>query len=319
MSQSISSTVKSARRAEWREVGPRAEAPSGVAWRHVALFTFLSYAIAWALFLPSIPNVFDLLRADKTPAEFDVLIIIPVLGMFAPTVAAVVMRLFVSKEGLKGSLGPLRVWRLYGLALVLPAVLVTLVIAVDVVTGWGDFTWDENVPLLFEYLILAISALTFGALLTFGEEYGWRGYLLPKLLPLGEVKAAVVVGLIWGLWHAPLLAAGLNYSSVNPLAAIGIFVIVATVLSLLFTRAFLAAGGAVLVPVIMHASFNQFSDTLTTTNRLSGDPLIVNPGGLVGIVLLLLTVVVAHTVPGRKKRGRRATATPVAVTDRAVA
>jgi hypothetical protein len=70
-----------------------------VAWRHVALFAFLSYAIAWALILPFIPNVFDLIRADETPKELDISIV-PVFAMFAPMVAALVMRLFVSKEGL---------------------------------------------------------------------------------------------------------------------------------------------------------------------------------------------------------------------------
>jgi membrane protease YdiL (CAAX protease family) len=287
-----------------------------VAWGHVALFAFISYAIAWALILPFIPNVFDLIRADETPAELDISIV-PVFAMFAPMVAALVMRMFVSKEGLKGSLGPLRKWRFYGIALVLPALLVSLAIGIAVVTGWGNFTWDEDVPLPVEYVLLAIGALTFGSVLTFGEEYGWRGYLLPKLLPLGEVKAAVIVGLIWGPWHAPLLAAGLNYSSVNPLAAIGIFVIAAPALSLLFTRAYLAAGGALLVPVIMHASFNRYSDTLTTTDHLSGDPLVVTPGGLVGIALVYLTVLIAYTAFGRGSRARRSAATPVAVPNRA--
>jgi hypothetical protein len=104
MSGSINSTAKSA---------------AGVAWGHVALFAFLSYAIAWALILPSIPNVFDLIRADETPAEPDISIF-TAFAMFAPFVAALVMRLFVSKEGLQGWLGPLRKWRFYGLALVLP-------------------------------------------------------------------------------------------------------------------------------------------------------------------------------------------------------
>jgi membrane protease YdiL (CAAX protease family) len=50
-----------------------------------------------------------------------------------------------------------------------------------------------------------------GTALAFGEEFGWRGYLLPRLLPLGEVKAAIIVGLIWGPWHLPVLIVGLNY------------------------------------------------------------------------------------------------------------
>ncbi|MFC6989983.1 CPBP family intramembrane glutamic endopeptidase [Haloplanus sp. GCM10025708] len=47
--------------------------------------------------------------------------------------------------------------------------------------------------------------------LTFGEEFGWRGYLLPKLLPLGWRRAVVVLGVVWGVWHWPVIAMGYNY------------------------------------------------------------------------------------------------------------
>lgn len=45
----------------------------------------------------------------------------------------------------------------------------------------------------------------------FGEELGWRGYLLPKLMPLGKPRAYFVVGIIWGLWHLPLILVGFTY------------------------------------------------------------------------------------------------------------
>jgi membrane protease YdiL (CAAX protease family) len=38
-----------------------------------------------------------------------------------------------------------------------------------------------------------------------GEELGWRGWLLPKRMPLGTVPALVLSGIIWGIWHAPLV------------------------------------------------------------------------------------------------------------------
>jgi hypothetical protein len=183
MSESTNSAVKSAPDPAPREESAVAQAPAGVAWRHVALFAFLSYAIAWALILPFIPNVFDLISADKTPAELDISIV-PVFAMFAPMVAALVMRLFVSKEGLKGSLGPVRKWRFYGLALVLPAVLVTLAIGVVEASGWGDFTWDEDVPLPLEYIVLAVIAVTF----RFGAHLR-RGVRLARLSP-PEVASA---------------------------------------------------------------------------------------------------------------------------------
>lgn len=51
------------------------------------------------------------------------------------------------------------------------------------------------------------------AIAGFGEEAGWRGYLWSVLRPLGFWKASLLVGLIWGLWHAPLIIAGHNYGS----------------------------------------------------------------------------------------------------------
>ena len=287
-----------------------------VPWRDVAIYTLLTYAIAWAIWLPSIPNVFDLLSAERTPAKFDAPAII-LGGMFAPAIAATLMRLFISREGLKGSLGPMRNWRAYGLALVVPAVLITLVIVFDVVAGLSDFTWHEDLALPLVYGVLALRAMTFGAVLTFGEEYGWRGYLLPKLLPLGEVKAAVIVGLIWGPWHAPLLIDGLNFSSVNPVAVMAVLTVTTVALSLLLTRLFLAAGGAVLVAAVMHTSFNSFSDTLTTTDHLTGNPLVVNPAGAVGIGLVLVTVLLAHTARRRIRKPRsRRVAAPLATAHR---
>lgn len=74
----------------------------------------------------------------------------------------------------------------------------------------------------------------------FGEEWGWRGYLLPKLLRQFKVVPAVLIdGLIWGIWHAPLIAiAGLNYGMgyvgypVTGILAMCVFcVVIGTILS----------------------------------------------------------------------------------------
>lgn len=46
---------------------------------------------------------------------------------------------------------------------------------------------------------------------TFGEEFGWRAYLLPKLQSLGDRKALILSGVIWGVWHWPVIAMGHNY------------------------------------------------------------------------------------------------------------
>ena len=64
-------------------------------------------------------------------------------------------------------------------------------------------------------IIQGVQAILLSPLLnavsTFGEEFGWRGYLLPKLLPLGTRKAVLLSGVIWGVWHWPIILMGYNY------------------------------------------------------------------------------------------------------------
>jgi membrane protease YdiL (CAAX protease family) len=90
---------------------------------------------------------------------------------------------------------------------------------------------------------------------TFGEEWGWRGYLLPRLLPLGQWPALLISGAIWGFWHAPLILVGFNYPQHQVL---GVFLmvifcmIVGTILG--WTR---LATGSVWPAVLGHAGINS--------------------------------------------------------------
>jgi membrane protease YdiL (CAAX protease family) len=280
------------------EVGPtntiavQASARVHVAWREVILFVVLAYGLAWAwsgFWL--LPYLGDLLTRSTTPT-----VMIDRLGpgvlfttMLTPLISALIMRLFISKEGSKGSLGLLRSWRFYVAALVAPAVFFTAVALVAQALGLGEFRWSQTS--WFAYLLLMVSALVV-TLFTFGEEYGWRGYLLPRMLPLGEIRASLLVGVIWGVWHLPLLLAGLNYPGVNVWLAIVIFTFVTVALSFTYTWFYVASSGSVMVAAVFHASTNNFADTVTVPPILSG----THPfaPSLVGAVLIMALVVVVY-------------------------
>jgi uncharacterized protein len=272
-----------------------------VAWRDVAIFTMLSYLLAWAVWAAVWPVAVHSLVVGRTPATFDASSFI-IVGMFAPAGAAVVMRLGVSREGLRGSLGPIGRWRYWGLAFLGPMALVLATLAVSVVFGLAEFRLGSDMPAWQVLLLLLVVGTPLSAVLAFGEEYGWRGYLLPKLLPLGEVKAAIIVGLIWGPWHLPLLLVGLNFPGKNPWAVLGVMTASTIALSLLFTRLFVAAGGSVVVLALMHGSLNSFSDRLSDSAHLIGEPFVVSVGGLVGTALTLLVVLIAHALLHIRRR-----------------
>ncbi|MGV8026401.1 MAG: type II CAAX prenyl endopeptidase Rce1 family protein [Anaerolineaceae bacterium] len=75
---------------------------------------------------------------------------------------------------------------------------------------------DSSTSFIYQFILIqVVYAILVSPILnmisTFGEEYGWRGYLLPKLLPLGKRKSILLTGVIWGIWHWPVIAMGYNY------------------------------------------------------------------------------------------------------------
>lgn len=63
-------------------------------------------------------------------------------------------------------------------------------------------------------VLLTISLIPLMAFNTFGEEFGWRGYMNQKMEPLlGTTGTVIVGGIIWGLWHAELTVAGHNFGT----------------------------------------------------------------------------------------------------------
>ncbi len=66
-------------------------------------------------------------------------------------------------------------------------------------------------PIWMALLQGLLAGATVNAVAAFGEELGWRGFLLEEFKPLGFWKASMAIGFIWGVWHAPLILQGHNY------------------------------------------------------------------------------------------------------------
>ncbi|MFB6096037.1 MAG: lysostaphin resistance A-like protein [Haloferacaceae archaeon] len=114
-----------------------------------------------------------------------------------------------------------------------------------------------TVVVLQSVLAVVISPVV-NAPATFGEEFGWRGYLLPKLLPLGERRAVLYSGAIWGVWHWPVILMGYNYGFGYPGAPwTGLLAMVVFTVALGGFFAWVALrGGSVWPAVIAHGAVN---------------------------------------------------------------
>jgi membrane protease YdiL (CAAX protease family) len=188
-------------------------------------FLIIAFAISWPLFLT------PLLITDLEPATQQMTFTgLWALAMWGPGIAAIIVTLIIEKQPFKSfRLSTLGSKRYYLWAWFLPPVLIVLsgLLTILIRTGQLDteFTFMKQamertgtqLPISIELLVMIqiAQALILGPLINIvfamGEELGWRSFLLSRLLPLGQWKALLISGAIWGVWHAPAIAQGHNY------------------------------------------------------------------------------------------------------------
>jgi membrane protease YdiL (CAAX protease family) len=140
------------------------------------------------------------------------------------------------------------------------------------------------------------------ALAVFGEEFGWRAYLQPKLMPLGTRRALLFTGLIWGVWHWPVIFMGYEYGFdywgapvVGPL----LFLFFTVSIGILFGWLVLRAG-SIWPSVIAHGAINGIA-ALGLYAMIGKPNILLGPapiGLLGGLPLILLAAYLFIYLPG---------------------
>lgn len=201
-----------------------------VPWAAVIVFTVLACGLAWLVALP--------LWLGDGLAEPYVGVLLPVM-MLTPAVAALIVT-FAMRTPAHGErarflgLWPLRpakrvVWLMIAAWLVPPLLVVASVLVaaalgfVQLDLAFAGFAAQLEralpagapVPPVEIVVFAQIAMIPLGALLNaipaFGEELGWRGWLVPALRPLGTWPALLISGAIWGFWHSPVILLGYNF------------------------------------------------------------------------------------------------------------
>ncbi|MGA9520386.1 MAG: type II CAAX endopeptidase family protein [Myxococcaceae bacterium] len=136
----------------------------------------------------------------------------------------------------------------------------------------------------------------FNAPVCFGEEWGWRGWLLPRLEVLGIGRALVLHGVIWGLWHAPIILQGHNYPD-QPVLGVLLMTVFCTLLGVLLGWTRLATG-SIWPAVIAHGIINGLAGGLVTMVGRAGAHVDNAQVGLLGwpgwvLMAVLIAVLVA--------------------------
>ncbi|UOE44703.1 CPBP family intramembrane glutamic endopeptidase [Agromyces larvae] len=293
--------------------------PTAVPWAAVAVYVVIAFVGAWLVTLP--------LWTSGEGLGHPLFGLIAGAMMFTPALATLVVVLWVKRPasiprylGLSPMRPAGRTWLFIAFGFVFFAALPFLAMLLGDAMGLlrldlsglsgvqaaidagGSAGLDASAVVALNLALLPfVTALNCVA--TFGEEIGWRGWLLPSLRPLGTVWALIVTGVVWGLWHAPLILLGYNYQRTDVL---GLASMVAFCVLTGFVIGWLRLRTASVWPaVVAHAAIN----TATAQFLLLADAdSLADPAGLWGSVLgwpgwiLLLVAIVLIVATGQLRK-----------------
>jgi uncharacterized membrane protein YhaH (DUF805 family) len=278
-------------------VSTQSTAPASVNWRGIAWFLAICLGLTWSI------EITALARGIRFAVLTIATTILVALVMLIPAISALIVRRWITREGFASAnlrIGPLKPY-LYVL-LGVPCLLL-VIYALTCAFRLGVFSTDPSVflkslpplppgkrlppaPVLLASVgfMSLVSGPFLNLIFTFGEEFGWTGYLLPSLLPLGRWRAVGIYGVIWGLWHAPIIAGGFNYPG-HPIAGI-IFMCAFTTALGLIQCSLLLSYRSVLLTSFLHATINAHVRGIWLFLVTGVAPLWGGPLGLVGILVI---------------------------------
>ncbi|GAA2930568.1 CPBP family intramembrane metalloprotease [Microbacterium luteolum] len=280
-----------------------------VPWSAVIVFTVLACGLAWLVALP--------LWLGDGLAEPLAGALLPAM-MLTPAIAALIVT-FAMRIPARGErarflgLWPLRpakrvVWLMVAAWLV-PPFLVALTVLVSAALGFVrlDLTFaafavelqkalpaGSPMPPVEVVVFAQIAMIPFAALLNaipaFGEELGWRGWLVPALRPLGTWPTLLLSGAIWGFWHSPIILLGYNFGRTD---LSGVLLMIGGCVAWGILLGWLRLRSASVWPaVIAHGSLNAAAGLIVIFAAAKPDLALAGPLGVAGWIVLAVVIAV---------------------------
>ena len=146
----------------------------------------------------------------------------------------------------------------------------------------------NSYPVHYFWIVLfqsLIAGATINAIAAFGEETGWRGLLLKGLKHMRFFKSSLIIGSIWGVWHAPLILMGHNYPQ-HPRIGVLMMIVWCILLTPIFQYLSIKSK-SVIAAAIAHGTLNAISATAVMATS-GGNDLTTGLMGLPGFITLII-------------------------------
>lgn len=301
-----------------------AGATTSVDWVSVGWFTLFAYGGAWLVALPLWLNGRGL-QVPWATAVLTVIMFTPALAVILTVKAVRRRRLDPDGLGIRFRRSGGARWARYMVGTWLTVTVIALaapfvgavfgLYALDLVhlSGFRGqlgrvLPHEPSVAVAWRMIAVQLASLVPAALINsvsaLGEELGWRGFLLPRLLPLGRARALVFSGAVWGLWHAPVVLLGYNYPDDHLL---GVPAMVGTTVTFGVILGWVRLTTASVWPAVVgHAALNAAAGS-TGLFYAQGHPpnaLLSGTTGITGWILPWLIIATAITISRAKNRRR---------------
>ncbi|MFN3864093.1 MAG: CPBP family intramembrane glutamic endopeptidase [Erythrobacter sp.] len=235
------------------------------AYRAIACFVLLSFALAWSLWVPLAWQGRTIGPGDGWPSHLP--------GLLAPALSAIIVSFAMDgRAGLMTIMSKMAWPRPIAEAKGRVALLVALTLFCSAVplfdppaTAGDDPLAYSGAPAMGMFVIVYVFVLN-----GLGEELGWRGFLTDNLLPrLGPVKTSLAVWIVWAVWHAPLFFVVASFKELGVLGALGWLIGIGCG-TLVLTWLYIASGRSVLATALWHVSYNFATATAAATALSAG-------------------------------------------------
>jgi membrane protease YdiL (CAAX protease family) len=218
---------------------------------------------------------------------------LPIFSMIISILGIIIVILLNLKKRWRDELAPSKLsfgknLKYYIIVPVILFLFLTTSYILNYVSGLGVPIKEFNLIMYFIYSIVTGILFLFAIWPSFfGEEYGWRVYLQDRLFTLlGGYKGVLILGIIWGLWHAPLIFFGFNYPG-QPIIGIVLMVLLTIVLGIIFSYAVLKTG-SVWIAVILHLIVDTVEVPATTFIASSTNPILSFGVGIFGVAIIAI-------------------------------
>jgi membrane protease YdiL (CAAX protease family) len=221
-------------------------------------FFVLAFALTWAIMIPLVLSSYGLFPfPDAVP-------LLIVMGYGATFAAVIVTGALGGRPAIRALLGRLLIWRVgwrwWGVAVFLNAAIILGALGLYGLLGNAVPSFPPLVPSLLLDVVLTFVIVG----LVNGEEIGWRGFALPRLLECyGIVGALAVLGVLETLYHLPIFfsngASSAGGQNGTPFLAFTLSSILAV---FLFTWLYTHTRGSLLIATVFHASMNAWTNIL---------------------------------------------------------